>query len=74
MAKKEVSFEENLEKLEKIVDGLESGETPLKESMSKFKEGSAIIKQCQQELQDAELQVETLVKREKSVTREPFKK
>lgn len=74
MAQKEVSFEGNLERLKKIVDGLESGDIPLKESMDKFKEGTEIIKQCYKELEDAELKVETLVKKEGTVTKVPFKK
>lgn len=72
MAQKEVSFEGNLERLKKIVDGLESGEVPLRESMNKFKEGTEIIKQCYKELEDAELKVETLVKKDR-ITRDPFK-
>jgi len=74
MAQKEVSFEGNLERLKKIVDGLESGDIPLKESMNKFKEGTELIKQCYKELESAELDVETLVKKDRVVTREPFKK
>jgi len=74
MAQKEVSFEGNLERLKKIVDGLESGDIPLKESMNKFKEGTELIKQCYKELEDAELEVETLVKKDRTVAREPFKK
>ena len=74
MAQKEVSFEGNLERLKKIVDGLESGDIPLKESMNKFKEGTEIIKQCYKELESAELQVETLVKKDGIVSREVLKK
>jgi len=74
MVQKEVSFEGNLERLKKIVDGLESGNTPLKDSMNKFKEGTDIIKQCYKELEDAELKVETLVKKDRIVTKEPFKR
>jgi len=73
MTQKEASFEANLERLKKIVDGLESGDIPLKESMNKFKEGAEIIKQCYKELEDAELKVETLIKKECVVTREPYK-
>ena len=74
MTQKEVSFEGNLERLKKIVDGLESGDIPLKESMNRFKEGTEIIKQCHKELEEAELKVEILVKKDKVVSREPFKK
>ena len=73
MAQKEVSFEGNLERLKKIVDGLESGDIPLKESMNKFKEGIEIIKQCHNELEEAELKVETLIKKDRAMAREPFK-
>lgn len=74
MAKQEVSFEENLEKLKKIVDGLESGNIPLKESMNKFKEGTEIIKQCHRELEEAELKVDTLVKKDGAITKESYKR
>jgi len=74
MAQKEVSFEGNLEKLKKIVDGLESGNIPLKESMNKFKEGAEIIKQCHKELEEAELKVDTLIKKDGTITRESYKK
>jgi exodeoxyribonuclease VII small subunit len=74
MVPKEVSFEGNLEKLKKIVDGLEGGDVPLKESMNKFREGTELIKQCYKELESAELEVDTLVKKDKIVSREPVKK
>jgi len=74
MAQKEVSFEGNLEKLKKIVDGLESGDIPLKESMNKFKEGKEIINQCYKELEEAELKIETLVKKDGVIIREQVKK
>ena len=74
MAQKEISFEESLKKLKEIVDSLESGEVPLRESMSKFREGNDIINQCYKELENAELQVETIVKKDRSIAREPFKK
>jgi exodeoxyribonuclease VII small subunit len=74
MAQKELSFEEKLERLKIIVDGLESGDIALKESMNKFKEGSELIKQCYKELEEAELKVETLVKKDGEIVREPFKR
>jgi exodeoxyribonuclease VII small subunit len=74
MAQKEVSFEGNLDRLKRIVDGLESGDIPLKESMTKFKEGKELIKQSYKELENAELEVETLVKKEGVISKEPFKK
>ena len=41
--------------------------------MNRFKEGTEIIKQCHKELEEAELKVEILVKKDKVVSREPFK-
>jgi exodeoxyribonuclease VII small subunit len=64
MAQNEASFEEKLEKLKAIVEGLESGEIPLKESIDKFKEGADIIRQCYKELEEAELKVETVMKKD----------
>jgi len=74
MAQKEISFEDNLEKLKRIVEGLESGDIPLKESINKFVEGTEIIKQCYKELEEAELKVETIVKKDRVIARELFRK
>ena len=63
---KEISFEEKLEKLKTIVEGLESGEIPLKESIDKFKEGAELIKECYKELEEAELKVESVAKDERN--------
>ena len=60
----EVSFEEKLEKLKKIVEDLESGDIPLKESIEKFQEGKILIRECYEELEKAELKVETIMKKD----------
>ena len=57
------SFEENLEKLKEIVEDLESGDLPLKDSLEKFQNGVDIIKQCYKELETAELKIETITKK-----------
>ena len=58
------SFEENLEKLKEIVEDLESGDLPLKDSLEKFQNGVDIIKQCYKELETAELKIETIIKKD----------
>ncbi len=58
------SFEENLEKLKEIVEDLESGDLPLKDSLEKFQNGADIIKQCYKELETAELKIETIIKKD----------
>ena len=44
--KKELSFEENLEKLETIVKNLENGDIPLDDAISEFNEAMKIAKIC----------------------------
>ena len=53
MEKKELSFEENIKKLEGIVKELESGEVPLDEAITKFMEASNIARVCDEKLKNA---------------------
>lgn len=69
-----VSFEENLEKLKKIVEELESGNLPLKESLERFQQGMDIIKECYKELETAELKIETIIKKDGKIVTEPLRK
>ena len=68
MATKKLSFEQSLARLDEIVRHLEKGDLPLKESLSLFEEGTALIKNCGTMLDDAEQQV---VKLKKGENREP---
>lgn len=61
--KPQVSFEDALAKLEKIVSLLESGSLPLEESIKQFEEGMRLSKICGDKLADAENKIEQLVKR-----------
>ena len=58
----QLSFETALEKLESIVESMESGEVPLAELLAKFEEGSRLLKVCESRLKDAELKIEQLKK------------
>lgn len=49
-----VVFEDNMKKLEEIVDKLESGDVKLDESIKLFEEGIKLTKQLQKTLDDAE--------------------
>ncbi|MFA7560777.1 MAG: exodeoxyribonuclease VII small subunit [Candidatus Izemoplasmatales bacterium] len=49
-----LSFEENLEKLEKLVKQLESGENSLDEAVKLYQEGIALAKLCHEDLKNAE--------------------
>ena len=54
------TFEEAIERLETLIEDMESGETPLAELVAKFEEGSRLLKECQSQLQSAELKIEKL--------------
>ncbi len=60
--KKELSFEESLEKLEAIVKKLESGEVPLDEAIDNFNEAMKLAKNCDEKLKKAEEAIIKLVK------------
>ena len=57
----ELKFEDAMEQLENIVQGLEEGELTLEESLVTFEEGMKLIKFCSQKLEEAEQKVTTLV-------------
>ena len=62
MAKKTLSFEEAMQRLEEIVRLLERGDVPLEESLALFEEGSGLIAQCSKLLDHAEQKVIKLKK------------
>ena len=61
--KQEVSFEENIKKLENIVRTLESGESSLDEMLSLFGEGISITKECTEQLEKAEQKITVMMKK-----------
>lgn len=62
MAKKSLSFEESMQRLEEIVRLLERGDVPLEESLALFEEGSGLIARCSKLLDNAEQKVIKLKK------------
>ncbi len=63
-AKQKLSFEKALERLEQIVDQIESGKVPLEESIDKYAQGIELIKQCRSILESAERKIQVLAKGE----------
>ena len=57
---KELTFEEELSKLEDIVESLEGGDVPLAELVERYEAGMRHLKNCQEKLADAELRIEQL--------------
>jgi len=70
----ELSFEETLAKLEKVVTQLERGDSStLDESLQAFEEGIRLTRICRQKLDNAELRVQQLVELDdKNLSTEPF--
>ena len=62
MPKKELSFEDSMQRLDEIVRALEKGDVTLSDSMAMFEEGTALIRRCTQLLDSAQQQVVRLKK------------
>jgi exodeoxyribonuclease VII small subunit len=59
---KEPSFEDQLKRLEQIVDQLENKEAPLEQSLALFEEGVKLARACQTTLEQAKKKIDVLVK------------
>jgi exodeoxyribonuclease VII small subunit len=69
----EVTFEEALSRLEKIVSQLESGKTSLEDSLSLFEEGIGLSRRCHEKLKEVQKKVEILLESSKGdFISEPF--
>ena len=62
MNEKNITFEGNMQRLEQIVRAMERGDVPLDESLKLFQEGTELVRTCGKMLEDAQLQVEKVVK------------
>ncbi len=69
----EVKFEKALQRLEEIVDDLESGRLCLDESLKIYEEGVGLIKVCNKKLNEAQKKIEVLVKEEGKLTAKAYK-
>ncbi len=65
--KKELSFEENLDKLEEIVKKLENGDVPLDDAIKEFNEAMVLAKKCDEKLKSAEEAITKIVNNDDSV-------
>ena len=55
-------FEEALQKLEAVVEAMESDDLPLETLLAKYEEGAKLVKICQEKLAEAELKIQQLEK------------
>ncbi len=60
--KRESGFEQDLEKLEAIVETLEEGGLPLEKSLKQFETGIQLTRRCEKALRQAEQKIEMLVR------------
>lgn len=58
---KNLSFEEAMDELEKIVEKLEEGDVPLEEAISTYKKGMELSKFCHDKLKNVEEQLAEIV-------------
>ncbi|MEW9699126.1 exodeoxyribonuclease VII small subunit [Paenibacillus sp. SI8] len=68
----EVSFEQAMEQLERIVAQLESSDVPLEKAIELYQEGVRLSHLCGVKLEQVEKKIEMLVEGEAGVTRKPF--
>ncbi len=62
MSAKELTFEQQIARLEEIVALLERGDAPLADALALFEEGAKLITACSKQLDQAEQQVVKLMK------------
>lgn len=70
--KKGADFEKSLVRLEELVEEMEGGTLSLEEMIRHFEEGSKLVAVCSEKLNEVELKIEKLVKKDGELRAEPF--
>lgn len=70
--KEKQAFEEELKKLQKIVEELSAGKLTLGEALKKYEEGVKLAESCSAALQEAERRVSALMKKGEKFSLEKF--
>jgi exodeoxyribonuclease VII small subunit len=70
--KKSADFEQSLERLEQLVEEMESGELRLEDMIKHFEEGSKLVELCSSKLNEVEQKIEKLVKKDGGLAEVPF--
>lgn len=60
MDRRDLSFEEAVDRLNRVVRELEEGELPLEKALQLFAEGVSLVKYCRETLDQAEQRVRVL--------------
>src|SRR5437870_11838107 len=58
----ELNFEGAMDRLEKIVEQMESGKLPLEDLIVRYEEGMNLVKICQERLANAEQKIEIIAR------------
>ena len=58
----ELNFEGAMDRLEKIVEQMESGKLPLEDLIVRYEEGMKLVKTCQERLANAEQKIEIITR------------
>jgi exodeoxyribonuclease VII small subunit len=58
----ELNFESAIDRLEKIVEQMESGKLPLEDLIVRYEEGMNLVKVCQERLAKAEQKIEIIAR------------
>ena len=61
MNEKNMTFEQSMVRLEQIVRAMERGDVALEESLKLFQEGTELVRNCNQLLDNAQLQVKKIM-------------
>ena len=69
----ELNFEAAMDRLEKIVEQMESGKLPLEDLIVRYEEGMNLVKVCQERLANAEQKIEVIARNSAGkITVKPF--
>lgn len=66
------SFEKSLERLEKIVEEMESGSLNLEKMVKHFEEGMKLVDFCSKRLNEVEHKIDMLVRKNDETVLQPF--
>ncbi|MSP64519.1 MAG: exodeoxyribonuclease VII small subunit [Ignavibacteria bacterium] len=71
--KNNISFEDSSKRLEQIISQLEDGKVDLNKSISLYEEGVSLVTECLDILKKAELRINTINHKTKSVHKSTYK-
>jgi exodeoxyribonuclease VII small subunit len=67
-----LTFEQAMKRLEEIVQAMEEGSLSLEKMTDAFEEGTKLVRYCDEKLSSVENRIEKLVKKDNTLTTEPF--